>query len=340
MKECQLNLPLGQYVGRFSEDDSSETQEYVFAEYRMLSAILLPDRFIDFSKPGVLEKSVPLGKGLTIYRDHRAAIDGWCGVVMDTYWDQTGIPGMNGKFRVDAVKEPMIARGVSSTPPAIHSCSVSVSFLWEKSHPDMRDWKFFENLGEEVDGNIVRLVVQKILGYNEVSFVYQGADPYAKQLSREERIEELRKATGTTKLFTQGKDFSMDENKTNQEERKEEIMALKGLIEELKTEKAMLEKDAEIGKKYHLNLQKEVNRLILLVEGENGKTLAESFQKAGTETLEEMQKAYQLKADEKFGWRCNDCGGTNVLRKSSIGFGKNEQKPRNSNQSLAQEIHE
>src|SRR5690606_29131701 len=95
-----------------------------------------------------------------------------------------GVPGINATYKIDALMNPRIARGLLMKPPAIHSTSMTVLFKFEYSHPDIATenrWRFFDLLGEEVDGEIVRLVVTEILEYWEASLVFQGADRLAKQ---------------------------------------------------------------------------------------------------------------------------------------------------------------
>ena len=80
----------------------------------------------------------------------------------------------------------MLVRGVAMEPPAIHSASVTVLFEFDFSHPDLvEEGRFWQLLGEEVEGEIVRLIVTTILGYWEISLVFQGAQEENKQLPAE-----------------------------------------------------------------------------------------------------------------------------------------------------------
>lgn len=162
-------------------------EDFVEVTYRALSATLLHDRPIDFSNTVMLKKSVSKLKGQTVFKDHETSVDNWVGRVKDAEWDNKteGFPpGINAVMRLDAVKDPMTVRGV--VQGAIHSASVTVSFEWEPSHPDLMETNtFFQFLGEEVNGEMVRIVVTEILKFWEISLVWQGADQFAKQIDEE-----------------------------------------------------------------------------------------------------------------------------------------------------------
>lgn len=165
-------------------DPTALEGDFVDVTYRALTAAMMGDRALDFGNEGVLRRSVPLLKGQTVFKDHNTRVDNWVGQVAETFWDDKtkGIPpGINAVLRLDTVKDPMTVRGVLQG--ALHSASVTVSFEWAPSHPKlMDDNNFWNNLGEEMDGEIVRILVTKILKYWEISLVWQGADEYAKQI--------------------------------------------------------------------------------------------------------------------------------------------------------------
>lgn len=162
----------------------SESEDFVEVTYRALSAAVLGDRPIDFTKEAVLKKGVPLLKGQTVFKDHNTSVDNWVGQVIETAWDSKtpGLPpGINAKLRLDMIKDPMAVRGVLQG--TLHSASVTVSFQWTPSHPKlMEENRFFQYLGEEVEGEMVRVIVTKIEKFWEISLVWQGADEFAKQI--------------------------------------------------------------------------------------------------------------------------------------------------------------
>ncbi|MEO6392522.1 MAG: hypothetical protein ABIP75_11765 [Pyrinomonadaceae bacterium] len=172
-----------------SVDITPNDADYIYPLFRALSATTIEGYWIDYSRPGVLQDSTPLLARQTVYADHHFwNVERWLGVVNEAMWDDAGehsegIPGINVELKIDAYLNPRIARGLLMQPPAIHSASVTVLFEYEYSHPDLiEDGRFWDLLGEEVEGSIVRLIATKILGYWELSLVFQGADRSAKQL--------------------------------------------------------------------------------------------------------------------------------------------------------------
>src|SRR5207244_11978770 len=96
------------------------------------------------------------------------------GTVIESIWDNTGdksdnVPGINAKLMIDALWNPQVARGLLLRPfPAINESSVKVCFEYEFSHPQLLEkgfWFYWDSLGEEIDGSIVRFIVTKILKF-------------------------------------------------------------------------------------------------------------------------------------------------------------------------------
>lgn len=180
---------------RSMDDVLPRDGDYISVNFRALSKTLVPGHWIDWTRDNVLEESAALLQGATVYANHNFFdINGWLGSVSQTAWDAagrnaSGVPGINAQYKIDALMNPRIARGLMMDPPAIHSTSMTVLFEFEYSHPDMAAedrWKFFKNLGEEIDGEIVRLIVTKINEYWEASLVFQGADRLAKMQPAED----------------------------------------------------------------------------------------------------------------------------------------------------------
>ena len=161
----------------------NEQTDYIFPKFRALSAVLIPGYWIDFSVGNVLRDSMPLLAEQTLYCDHVYwRTREWVGVVNQVTWDEkpdkAGAPGINTQMKVDWRKAPDIARGLLMKPPAVRAVSATVDFEWDASHPDLLEKRiFYQSLGENIDGQIVRLLVTKITDYYEVSFVYKGANP-------------------------------------------------------------------------------------------------------------------------------------------------------------------
>jgi|GEM_PF-3534125 len=165
---------------------------YVYADFRALSQVLLRNRGLDFSTDGVLKKAVPMLPGKTVYPNHEFDdVNNWVGVVSQAKWDAAGertggTPGINVEIKVDAFLNYRLACGLMMTPPAVNSMSLTVVFEFEYSHPQMaieNSWKFYENLGEEIDGEVVRLIVTKVVEIWEASIVSIGEDRLAKNLT-------------------------------------------------------------------------------------------------------------------------------------------------------------
>lgn len=165
-------------------------EDFVEVTYRALSAAMLADRAIDFSDEPMLKRAVKKLQGQTVFKDHETSVDNWVGRVVGTNWDTEtkGIPpGINALMRLDAIKDPMVVRGVLQG--ALHSASVTVTFEWKPSHPKlMEEGTFFSMLGEEVDEDLVRIIVTKIDKFWEISLVWQGADEFAKQIGDDKRV--------------------------------------------------------------------------------------------------------------------------------------------------------
>lgn len=164
-------------------------EDLYYVTMRAISQRLVDGYWIDYTRPGVLEAAVPLLNKQRICVDHcfwkaESAI----GAIVNSIWDAqglnaNGLPGINIRFFVDSKIAPGIVRRLAYPVPAIHSGSVTVGFEWEASHPDLlEEKKFWWLLGQEVGGEIVRLVVTKVLFFREFSLVYEGADEDAKRL--------------------------------------------------------------------------------------------------------------------------------------------------------------
>jgi hypothetical protein len=171
------------------EDLQPKEADYIYRDFRAISAAPFNCYGLDFSKPGVLKASTPLLANQTVYKDHIYwSVDRWIGVISESAWDEAGaqsegVAGINVKLKLDWKKDPWTARGLLMEPPAIHSFSVTLLFEFDYSHPDLvEEHRFWSMLGEEVNGQVVRLIVTKIIAYWEGSLVFQGADEYAKQL--------------------------------------------------------------------------------------------------------------------------------------------------------------
>lgn len=174
---------------RTAGDVMPNAEDYITVAFRAISKTVVPGHWIDWSKDDVLKDSVPKLLNQTVYPNHDFTdINNWLGAVSSVAWDEAGsssegVPGITAEYKIDALMNPRVARGLLMKPPAIHSTSMTVLFKFEYSHPEIAEnrWRFFELLGEEVEGHVVRLIVTEILEYWEASLVFQGADRLAKK---------------------------------------------------------------------------------------------------------------------------------------------------------------
>ncbi|MDD5106052.1 MAG: hypothetical protein PHC49_10595 [Desulfuromonadaceae bacterium] len=298
-------------------------EEYVARFFRILSAAMTPYRFFDFTKPGVLKAAVPLFDGLTLYGNHDANVEKWKGLCQGPVWDeQNDPPGINALLAVDRIVAPMIARGVETK--ALRSCSVTIWFDYEKSHPNL-DY-FWGRLGEVVDGEIVRLIVTKITNAGEVSIVWEGEDPHAKALSAPESLsvpegtdEQHQSTGGETMKVTQKMAVLLALTVGADIDEAALEAALSGKIEALQSEIAGLKPDAAVGVQ---TLKETREKAVTLYKAAKGEKVVETFitgviEKADLATARAFVEEYQLAVDESIPLACPKCG-EKLSRRSSV----------------------
>lgn len=182
-----------------AEDLNPKDEDFIEPVFRLLSETIVSKGFrpIDFSKPGILKKSMNMLLGQTINIDHEIAVGNAVGAVSAVWWQpsyktKSGITvpaGINGKLKIDGKSNPRIARGIMMSPPSIHSNSVTVRFKWEPSHAFEDSSEFYRKLGTYDDkGKLVRLIVTDIMGYSETSLVSHGADMWAQKINDSNEI--------------------------------------------------------------------------------------------------------------------------------------------------------
>lgn len=184
---CEFRSPILQNAQFFKSElesgkiDIKETEDYAEFDFRMLTAGLIEGYWIDFTKPGVLKSATNLFQ-TKIYTDHKTDVRNSVGVTLSPkYQTRNGSEGVDATFRIFKQFGGDIVARLKTEPPLIDSNSVGVSFHFEKSHPNLEG--FYYHLGEKVDGQIVRLIVTKIVSVHETSLVAVGADPNAKKFS-------------------------------------------------------------------------------------------------------------------------------------------------------------
>ncbi|HUF02799.1 MAG TPA: hypothetical protein VMM38_01345 [Aridibacter sp.] len=309
-------------------------EDYIRVRFRALSQDLLPGYWIDLTLPGVLEAGVEKLRGQTVYANHEFwDVEGWLGSVSKAEWDSEGrasggVPGINAEYKIDALMNPRIARGLLMDPPAIHSTSLTFLFHFDFSHPRLvEEGKFWVNLGEEIEGEIVRLIVTEIREIWEASLVFQGADRRAKQIGNErdgEDFENLSAGEADSPIAPVNND---DEEKTTMKLTKEQITALglsadAGEISETDVLDRALELAAAAGElegvdleelqaraavsdKYVDEKREDVRRLARVAElgaeeGELDKVVAQQIDEADFERLQGLGAYYEKRAAERF----------------------------------------
>lgn len=179
--------------------------DFAFFPFRHISATIVGSgtfKSTDFSVPGVLRASTSLLENVTAYTNHIEWVGEDVGYVgtpeyTEEYTNSQGkrIPGgIDAPFVIDSVLHPVLVRKLSSPVSTIHSASVGVMFKWEASHDFEDPSDFFWHLGEIVNDEEVRRVAQEIMLYNESSFVFKGADPFAKKLNENGEVVNINAA--------------------------------------------------------------------------------------------------------------------------------------------------
>ncbi|HEV2762049.1 MAG TPA: hypothetical protein VGV38_03560 [Pyrinomonadaceae bacterium] len=329
------------------DDVMPKPGDYIYPLFRALSAVLITGYWIDFSRPGVLEESVPLLYGQTVFKNHSFYdVERWLGVVNQSVWDAEGaqaggVPGINAELKIDWKANPLIARGLLMEPPAIHSVSVTVETEFEYSHPDIVQedrWKFFDLLGEEVNGQIVRFIVTKIISYWEISLVFKGADDLAKgdgvaeaerdSLNAGGAHRSLHPASTQTAGGRPAPPAAKEKNTVKLDTTRKAALGLQNHEGEEVPDEVLLPvldslaARAASGDQLVNSARAECLRLATLAEvGAEGQlplALAEVINKAGALELEGLTQMYREKAAAKFGSTCQSCGARNVPGRSSV----------------------
>lgn len=180
-------------------DIAPKDAEFIEPPFRALSEVIVHKNWnpVDFAEGGVVKNSMKMLLGATVNPDHESHVVGNAlGAVSGVAWEEsykTGIyrvpAGINAALKIDSKSNPRIARGILMDPPSIHSTSVTVMFLWDKSHPSMADQEFFSKLGTfDKDGKMIRRMATLIKKYPEISLVTHGADPYAQKINSDGKI--------------------------------------------------------------------------------------------------------------------------------------------------------
>jgi hypothetical protein len=181
-----------------AEDLSPKDEEFIEPVFRMLSNVTVNARSNPIYFPSeVLKKTMYKLIGQTVNVDHEMALGNAIGTVKSVEWqnsyttkDGIKVPaGINATLKIDGKSNPRIARGIMMDPPSIHSNSVTVTFAFAKSHPNMSDDEFWSKIGTyDEKGNFIQRVVTDVVAYHETSLVGHGADPFAQKIGKDGKI--------------------------------------------------------------------------------------------------------------------------------------------------------
>jgi len=308
--------------------------------FRLLSAAYLGSGgyHLDFSGEGVLERAWPVfadpeEKGsvrthpLVVVRDHSFSIEDRLGLVQNARWrpadPEHGLPhgGIEAELHINWKLGADVVRRLLHDPPLLDACSVSLSFNWEKSHPGLSDERFWGQLGEELDGEPVRVMVTDILSVEHVGLVFEGADPLARR-QEDGRTEAAMSASlaapmdgalpGSSALWRL---FDVDKGDTALLERRAgEALAL-----------------ASLGREALESLREEVLGLIVRVDGamesDFSRGMRPVVEAANLPTLRVLKEEYARRLERLIPVRCLSCGSTQVSRRSSEERGPAGRRP-------------
>ena len=345
--------------------------DYVSAKFRAISAAYLGPGgyYLDFSRPGVLQQALPMfldqerggtrSTVLKVHRNHSDRVEDIVGFVEAAWWDESGqfpAPGINVDNRIDWKIAPNEVRALLSTPPLIDSVSLDVAFSFEQSHPDMDFWTFWELLGREVDGEVVRLIVTEIHDIAHIALVWSGGDPNAKQIKEElnatlqedfwgvDRQAYARKLGIDTGNGTFGKHSYHKPKNMEGDNMGLQIQNVQAFQETLNLETISSESDlldavralveanhalqekireqealVEAGKIFLEDMRQETLRMArILQDGELEPERETLIMQAELSTLKLLHRDYQKQLEKMFPEKCADCGSTNIARRSSL----------------------
>jgi len=329
------------------EDVIPKPEDWLLAKFRAISAAYLgPEGYwLDFSRPGMLLASLPLmltkGAGgtrrrpLKFHRNHSDLTQNIIGYISAAQWSEAGgeqsYPGINIDVMIDYKLAPNEARQIMAEPPLVESCSISLMFEWEPSHPELESWQFWNLIGEEIDGQIVRIMVSEILEYRHVALVHEGADEEADKLQKANSKEQKAKNKQQENLGGKKMKFVLSDEQVASLAKALGVQALatpEELIEQaqqISTANATLRGErtglaAKAGQFDKLLGEKRdgVKALIVKVDGENSKGLQAVVDKLEWEALGDLEKEYGAKLEAKLPMKCMDCGSKNCERRSSV----------------------
>ena len=324
------------------EDVMPKPEDWMMMKFRAISATYLgPDGYwLDFSRPGVLLRSIPLmlpksmggtrRRHLKFHRGHSEATQAIIGYINGAEWSEASgdqsAPGINVDVMVDYKICPQECRQLLADPPLVESCSISFYFEWEQSHPDLESWQFWNLIGEEIDGAIVRIMVTEMLAYQHIALVHEGGDTEADKLAQSAERKALSENKGDREM--EGLLLSKAQLSTltallgisalsTWEELEESVRTLAEANDELREGKQALDVKAKVYEALVTKRRGECQQLVVKLEGECGKGTENLLKLMDLDGLEEFHAEYSAKLEKKFPMKCSKCGGK-MERRSSV----------------------
>lgn len=322
-----------------SQDDQppagDSDDEYVRRYYRTLSNVIVRGLGIpiDYTDPTLFKDIKKFWQCKSLFKDHLTIVDNCIGIVKDPVFNTKSNPtGLDAWLWFDRKLDEKTARRAETG--AIDRCSVFVSFYFVPSH-EMKDSVFWDSLGEIVDGEEVRLVVTEIEWIREISSVWFGADETAQDhesmgLSQTKQINQITKEVSTmNELIQRLKAKFLEKTGKKLTADLEVEQAVGGLLddnESLQVEKAALEnkvkelqKSEAFAKKVKDDLREAVLGLAKVVNPQGVPDIEQSvISEATYDQLLKFKADYEKRQNEMFPFVCQDCGKSNVARRSSI----------------------
>jgi hypothetical protein len=324
------------------EDVRPKPEDFIGVPFRAISQSVAPGYWVDWSKPGVLEASVSMLYGQPVFKNHDFwDVEDWIGVVAKSYWDPKGensggIPGINADLLIDWKANPLVARGLLVKPPAIKSDSVTVKYQYDFSHPDLVEQdRFWRLMGQEVEGEIVRLIATKIMAYWELSLVFRGAQdenviqPFQDDDPEPDDTVDPNESMSARRSLSKPVETTKERNTVKlTPELKTKLGLTSHTAEEVPDDVVLqrastLADQASIAEQMTANARVECLRVATLAEcgsaeGTLDPALAGMINQASGASLDGLTKMYGQKVATKFTATCQNCGGKVGSVRSSI----------------------
>lgn len=163
------------------------SNEFAYFKVRALSKDILDGMlYFDLTQGDILKESADKLLDKTVYANHNTNVKEWVGKIIHTEWNSDSNPeGIDAIIKVPKPDSEYstdfnshVVKGLLSG--ALNSFSVGVKWLIRSSHPEMQPEEFLLQQGNIVNNEMVRVIIDSISDYSELSVVYEGHDKNAK----------------------------------------------------------------------------------------------------------------------------------------------------------------